>query len=225
MSSLRFIIKAIKRTRIGIELSNTVKFNVGLARREDVDYFNLICGIASLLGFILTVANVFPTHANIRNSFTIFATGCFFGGLVGGVKGFVINFPQNPVSSGILLFYIISGVGLLFTLLAGLISNEKERRQECFNVVGCGFVGLLIAGFIILLGHAAGTAPSVDRERFPLDDLLVVADLNLSKGNMDRAIQELELFISYCPSSDLRADAAKKKIEQLKKMQAEKLFH
>lgn len=81
-----------------------------------MQYFTIISGIASILGFILSVANIFPAQARVRNYITIFIIGSF----IGGIKNISINFSENPVSSGILLFFIMCLVGLFFVLLAAL---------------------------------------------------------------------------------------------------------
>ena len=183
-----------------------------------MQYFTIISGIASILGFILTVANIFPAQAKVRNYITIFAIGSFIGSFIGSVKNISINFPENPVSSGILLFFIMCLVGLFFVLLAALFSEDKEKRSECFTVVGNGFGVLVIAGMIILFGIGLSKLPP--DEDVSLDELLTISDINVNKGNLDRAILQLDLFARRCLSNDPRKEAALKKIAELKSQQS-----
>lgn len=188
-----------------------------------MQYFTIISGLASILGFILTVSNIFPLHAKTRNYFTIFAFGSFIGSFIGGIKNININFPENPVSSGILLFYIMCLTGLFFVLLTALFSEDKEKRSECFSVVAGGFVILVFVGMIILFGIGLGkVAPN---EEIPLDDLLAISEVNVNKGNLDRAINELDLFARRCPANDTRKEAALKRIEELKNQQSKSIVN
>lgn len=188
-----------------------------------MQYFTIISGIASILGFILTIANVFPTHTRIRNYITIFVIGSFIGSFVGSIKNININFPENPVSSGILLFFILSLIGLFFLLLAAIFSEDKEKIEAFLGMAGAGFGTLVLAGMIILFGIGLGkVAPN---EEIPLDDLLAISEINVNKGNLDRAINELDLFERRCPADDVRKDAALKRIEELKNQQSKSIVN
>lgn len=186
-----------------------------------MQYFTIISGVASILGFILTVANIFPTQTKVRNYITIFAIGSFIGSFVGSIKNININFPTNPLGTGILLFYILSLIGLFAIVLAAIFSNDKEKRSEFLSIVGDGFGLLVFVGMFILLFSGIFMGATEDaKSAVSLDELLVLSDANVNKGNLDRAMKQLEMFSNRCASDDPRKEATVKKIEELKNQQS-----
>lgn len=185
-----------------------------------MQYFTIISGIASILGFILTVTNIFPSHAKVRNYVTIFVIGTFIGSFIGSIKNININFPESPISAGILLFYILSLIGLFFLVIAAIFTEEKEKREDFLSVAGMGFGTLVFVGMLILIGIGLGFTMSNVVSDVPLDDILTIAEINVSKGNLDTAIKELDLFARSCPSDDSRKAAALKRIKELKNQQS-----
>ncbi|MDD5108791.1 MAG: hypothetical protein PHC29_04710 [Candidatus Omnitrophica bacterium] len=99
-----------------------------------------------------------------------------------------------------------------------LFLEDKEKRSKCFGVVGSGFGVLVFIGMIILFGIGLSKVPP--NEDVSLDELLTISDINVNKGNFDRAILQLDLFARRCSSDDPRKEAALKKITELKKQQS-----
>ena len=130
-------------------------------------YFNWLVGVASLLGFVLTLANQFPKHAIIRNYITIFCFGALAGSFLGGIKHIDVALPNNPATFGILLFYVACLVGWGILLIAAISTADKEKRQHFLQIIGSGFRVLVFVGLIILFGYmgfpsliTSGTAPT-----------------------------------------------------------------
>ena len=124
-------------------------------------YVNWLVGLASLLSFVLTLANLFPKHALIRNYITIFCFGALVGSLLGGVKHIDVALPNNPATFGILLFYVASLSGLGILLIAAVATGDKEKRERFLQMIGSGFAVLLVVGVLISLMYAMITMSPV----------------------------------------------------------------
>jgi len=171
--------------------------------------FFYIAGIASLLGLILQVLDAFPEYREVRKIIFFMVLGVFIGTILSSLQRISFKFDV-PIST----YYIL----LLFALLIisslaiiGSFTKDYSTRMHIFTASGLGLSALLI----FLFGYAIYTT-NINKPYITNDELMILADKNMEKGNIDRAITILEILKQELYPGDPRIKMLDEKINELK---------
>ena len=178
--------------------------------------FTYIAGIATILGLLIQIKDVFPQHRETRKNVLFIILGLFIGTLIGSLQKINVTFAVPMSGSQLLIGAII--IVVFVVLISAVFTDNNEKRMQLFGVSGAG-AGLL---FVILFGlfalqSPAATSRSVDK--ITNDELLLLADTNKEKGNFERSIYFLEEIKEDLNSADPRYEILARKISGVKKLQ------
>ena len=180
----------------------------------DIGLFTYITGIATLLGFVLQFRDVFPEHRELRKKVVLVIMGVFVGTLLGALQRVNVT-----VAAPLTWFPVLVGALLLMLfiiLLGALFAQEKERRKELYIAFGWLLVAVLI---VLLVGWLATRESLKETKSLSTDELLILVDSNVSKGNYDAAIRWLECIRDRVSRLDQRFESATERIDELKRKQ------
>ena len=82
-----------------------------------MNIFIYITGIASLLGLVLQLKDVFPKYQNLRKNILLVVLGTFIGSLVGGIR--IVQVNLSTQKSLIEVLALVIGIGLC--ILIGIL--------------------------------------------------------------------------------------------------------
>ncbi len=180
----------------------------------DIGLFTYITGIATLLGFVLQFRDVFPDHRELRKTVVLVIMGVFAGTLLGALQRVNVTVATPLTWFPVLVAALLL---ILFIILVGaLFAQEKERRKELYIAFGWFLVAVL---FVLLIGPLVTRELPKETQSLSTDELLILVDSNLSKGNYDAAIRWLECIRDRVSRQDPRFESATKRIDELKQKQ------
>ena len=178
----------------------------------DISPFTYIAGIASVLGFILQVFNVFPKYGQLRKSLLLVILGFFAGSILGTFDSSSIVFKFE-----ITRFTLLMGVFVLVIvgfLVSAAFTNDLYKRNQLFGVAG---VGTIIFIFVLLFGSLATLeTPMQEKSKLTISELISLAEDAEHKGNYDRAIMHLESVKSRLGTGDPRLPKIEEMIDETK---------
>lgn len=186
----------------------------------DLNYFTYITGIASLLGFILQVFDVFPKHAQFRKSLFLVVLGIFIGSILNAIDASKIEFTFKV--SGYVLLLSVFIVVIVGFLIAGAMTDDTERRGEMFGVAGAGFAAfflVLFFGFLFTLLPERSHYSENDISILTTNELISLSDYSKSKGDIEREIFHLETIKNRFDKNDERYIKIEERIKQEKSIQ------
>ncbi|MCG8096881.1 MAG: hypothetical protein JAZ17_25200 [Candidatus Thiodiazotropha endolucinida] len=186
----------------------------------DLTYFAYISGVASLLGFMLQVFDVFPTHADIRKSLFLLALGIFIGTIFNAMDASEIEVTFK--ASGYVILVSVLLLITIIALIAGAMMEDKERRGELFAVSGVSsfiFMLVLIFGYIFSSISSSVDSENVEKSRLTTNELLLLADSAMAQGDYEREIMHLETLKNRFYIEDIRRKKLEERIGQAKDKQ------
>jgi hypothetical protein len=180
----------------------------------DIGLFTYVTGIATLLGFVLQIRDVFPEHRELRKSIVLVIMGIFVGTLLGTLQRINVTIVAPltwfPVLVAVLLL-------ILFVILVGaLFAQENQRRKQLYIAFSWFLIAVLV---VLLVGTLITRESPKDTESLSVDELLILVDSNVSRGNYDAAIRWLEFIRAKVSMNDPRSHSAAKRIVELKQKQ------
>jgi drug/metabolite transporter (DMT)-like permease len=176
----------------------------------EISYFAYITGIASFLGFILQIFDVFPRHAGLRKSVFLLVLGMFIGTLLNAINA--LNLEFNIKISGYTLLVSVFFLAIIGFLIAGALMRDPHRRQELFAIAGVGFAVFIVVLFIGFLMTGNLNSPTIEKTRLTISELLELADSSENMGDFDRALMHLETVKSRLEQDDSRMEKIEKRI-------------
>ena len=182
-----------------------------------INYFAYITGIASLLGFILQIFDVFPKHAEFRKSAFLFIFGVFIGSFIKALDA-----SQIKVDFSLSGYSVLVGVFILVIvgfLIAAAYMSDSSRRKELFGVSGIGFFVLMIILFAGTLMNRSCTSPEIEKSRLTINELILLVDSAEQRKDFDRAIMHLETIKNQLEANDQRNKSIDERIASDKTLQ------
>ena len=184
----------------------------------NIGIFTYIAGIATILGLLIQIKDVFPQHRETRKNVIFIILGLFIGTLIGSLQRINVTFAVPMSGSHLLVGAVI--IVVFVVLISAIFTVNNEKRMQLFGVSGAGAGLLFVILFGLLLLHSpAATSRSVDK--ITNDELLLLADTNKEKGNFERSIYFLEEIKEDLNSADPRYEILEGKISGLKKLQVQ----
>lgn len=186
----------------------------------DLNYFTYITGVASLLGFILQIFDIFPKHAGVRKSLFLFIFGIFIGTTLNALDASKIEISFK-LSGYVLLVSVLLAVVIGF-LVVGSMMEDSDRRVELFTISGVGtfaFFVILFFGFLLTAFSSDGVSPNAEKARLTTNELIELADAAKEKGDYDRELMHLETLQNRFLSDDVRYKKIEERITQEKSKQ------
>lgn len=177
----------------------------------EIGIFTYVVGILTILGFFLQIINIFPNYRSYIKHTAILFLGITIGTIIGTLQkaSIYLQFPITGIN--LLVGSIIIIIGAL--VLIGAFDKDPQKRQEIFTVT---FFGMLLL-VTILLGHCIAKTESYREPYYTNDEVEILAEENLERGNTDRAISLYEILSNRIDSNDPRKKYFKEKIEDIKK--------
>jgi len=183
--------------------------------------FTYISGVITVLGFLLQLRDVFPTHREARKIILLLVTGAFVGSIIGSLQAtqLVIQTPDNLL---VLIGYIalIALLALLLlTSIGFLLTENKDRKETLSKFIANGFGAALLLGFVVALTSGMmSSAPDMS-----VDDFILLSKHRIQIDDFDGAINMLEKAQSKLSSSDSRTVLLYQEIQSIKKLQIDQL--
>lgn len=184
----------------------------------DVGIFTYITGIATLLGLLIQLTDIFPHHREARKSLVLIVVGLFAGTLIGTFQKISVTLAFPLTGLYVLVGAIIAVVFVL--LIAATLTSDKEKRNQLFRASGVGTLLL----FLILFGQLMLTSPAATSrsfDRISNDELLTLSKSSEEKGNIERSIYLLDIVLKGVSSNDPRHRILQERIADLKNRQIE----
>ncbi len=180
----------------------------------DIGLFTYITGIATLLGFVLQFRDVFPAHRELRKNVVLVIMGVFVGTLLGALQRVSITVAAPLTWFPILVAALLL---ILFIILVGaLFAQENERRKQLYIAFGWFLTAILL---VLLVGNMLTRKWPKETQSLSTDEILILVDSNVSKGNYDAAIHWLECIRDRVSRRDPRFTSATRRIDELKQKQ------
>ena len=185
----------------------------------DLSNFTIVTGLASLLGFVIQLADLFPRHQDLRTITVTLVCGVFLGSLFSAFDASNISFSFTITPYVLLVGSIV--MALLIVLLTAVFSYDRSKRGEMYGVLSFGALFL----FFMLI---AGSIPSIDHEGdrirneksgLSISELLKLSDISLDSGNYDRALMHLETVKRRLEETDSRHAKIIARIKEVKELQ------
>ena len=150
--------------------------------------FTYIAGIATILGFILQIRDVFPTHREARKSLLLLVCGVFIGSIIGSIRGIYISIqtPKNPLLMLAIIVLIVWALVLIWVAVFCLLTKDSKRREFLTN-----FLIVCLIGFgAMMLFTALAYAPAFDpvTKNLEVGEILHLSNTHVENRNNDRAI-------------------------------------
>jgi hypothetical protein len=182
-----------------------------------MNFFNYITGIASILGLVLQIRDVFPKHRNLRKNILLLILGTFIGSLIGGLKQVQVNISTQQSPTEIIALVIGTGSFVIIGLIIiGLIFIKDEKKQNNLGVAL--FFLLFFFAFIIPISKPIGNKLEKN-ENFNLDEIKSLVDMHETNKNFERSIELLEIMKSMIKKDDIRIESINSRVESIKKKQ------
>lgn len=182
--------------------------------------FTIVTGLASLVGFILQIKDIFPKYRRYYSAATFILFGVTIGFGLNSLTGTTIHLPASLSPRNIIGILLFGGSGLLifFCFAAAAMLGNQERRSELSRI------GSAVSGFLIfLLMFFTNTFfPPTQQEReqvFTYDEQVGCAVSAASNQNFDRALIILDHAIVDLGSGDPRREIAEKLKAQIRLQQ------
>lgn len=184
--------------------------------------FTIITGVASLVGFILQIKDIFPKYRRYYTAatFTLFGVTIGFG--LNALTATTIQLPASLSPRNIVGILLFGGSGMLiFSCFAacGLLSNP-ERRSE-LSKIGSAVSGFLI--FLLMFFVNTFFPPSVVSQPpvFTYDEHIECAIKAAKQQNFDHSISILDSAVTNLTieSSDKRREAVERLKTQIRDQQ------
>ena len=180
----------------------------------NLSYFTYVTGIASLLGLLLQVFNIFQKYRKVRDSISLIVFGVFLGSFIKAFdsSSIKIDFPIDGYTIIVAIFVLV----ILSSLVTAFIIKDSDRRDGLFAVAGIAF-------FVFIFVLAAGSgiksrnlSIEEDKKRLNISEILLLADDNEKRTNYDRAITHLESVKNRLGIDDPRWKVIEERIKELK---------
>ena len=179
-------------------------------------YLTYITGIATLLGFVLQLKDVFPQHREARKGILYVCFGVFIGSIVGAINSIDIKLSHDYGLVSIVLVgvLIIIALALVVMTFIAFNSSEHNQRSDLFNGVGFG-----VFIFFCILGALAFSTSGIKGpdDKYSSAEKMVMAKYNLENKNYERAISLYRSSVIYFQVDDPRKQKVMAIIEQAKK--------
>lgn len=172
-----------------------------------VDPFTLVTGIASLLGFVLQVFDVFPRFSKLRHSAFLLFLGVFLGGLIRTIDPSGIKLTLELGGFAVLVAFF--GGGILLLLIIAAFTSDYRKRGEFLGASGVGFFAFIL--FLMFGGVMSGAAenPAIEKQRLTVSELQDLTEKALRVEDSERAVMHLRTI-----EGRLQKDAGRRKIVQ-----------
>lgn len=183
----------------------------------DIGYFTYITGIASLLGLLLQVFDIFKEHKQLRNSASLLTAGVFLGSIIGALDTSTIKVDIS--FGGYEILVAIAIIILTSAVLYYMITNDDEKQVSLLPIIFGGTIGLFM---LLTFGASRGKnndyRSHIDlmNSKLTVGELLVIAETNETNQDYDRAIMHLENAQQRLKVDDPRKQALTEKIDTLK---------
>jgi len=182
-------------------------------------YLTYITGIATLLGLVLQLKDVFPTHREARRGILYVCFGVFIGSLVGAINSIDIKLSDDYgiVSLVLISVLVVVALSLIVMTFMAFNTNDAQQRRDLFNSIGPG----IFVFFIMLFAIALSTSSIQKDERYSIGEEMAMAKHNLDKKNCERAISLYRSSVVDLNQGDPRKVKVKKIIEKAQKDMAD----
>jgi hypothetical protein len=109
--------------------------------------FTIVTGVASLLGFILQIKDIFPKYRRYYTAATFILFGVTIGFGLNTLTGTTIQLPASLSPRNLIGILLFGGAGVLifFCFTAAALIGNPERRSELSRI------GSAVSGFLIFL--------------------------------------------------------------------------
>ncbi|OHB50106.1 MAG: hypothetical protein A2Y10_14265 [Planctomycetes bacterium GWF2_41_51] len=180
-----------------------------------MNLFTYITGIASLIGLVLQIKDVFPKYKNLRQSLLFLIIGMCFGTILGGIQLLQLNlFLPEVQSTGEFLKTILVCAAILMVfilVIAGIFTNGHE---------GYFVFAVFLSFFLIPIVSSMNTTKESEKiSNLNIGDLKLLEDHYEKNENYERCIIILEEMKSELSRNDPRKKVIIQKIDEIKMKQ------
>lgn len=180
------------------------------------DVLTWFTGLATLVGFVVQVFDLFPRFAKQRDVIVLLLVGVFVGSSLRAFDSAKITFDIT-ITIGVAFLVVITAV-ILLSLLAAAFSSDARRRGEFYGVAALALLPLFVAVL------AVGAAPQKDRqelekERLNVSELNLLAARAAELGDSERAVMHLNTALDRFELKDPRRQVLQSRIDALRDSQ------
>ncbi len=179
--------------------------------------FTIVTGLASLVGFILQIKDIFPKYRRYYTAATFILFGVTIGFGLNSLTGTTIHLPASLSPRNIIGILLFGGSGVLifFCFAAAAMLSNPDRRSELSRI------GSAVSGFLIfmLLFFINTFFPPTQQEReqvFTYDEQVTCAVNAASHQNFDRALVILDHAVAGLGLGDPRREIVDKLKAQIR---------
>ncbi|OEU69684.1 MAG: hypothetical protein BA863_05540 [Desulfovibrio sp. S3730MH75] len=181
----------------------------------DIGIFTYIAGFATVIALILQIKDSFPAHREVRKAIFYISLGAFIGVILGSLQSATINMGFEISGFSLLVGAILLIMGIL--IIGAITANDTQKRSHLLEASGIGVLALI---FVLLFGGMMTMGnPYREKEKLTIDELVIVAEKQISNKNYDRAIFAYETIKNRLGSKDERVLIIKDKISAIKQLQ------
>lgn len=182
--------------------------------------FTIVTGLASVVGFILQIKDIFPKYRRYYTAATFVLFGVTIGFGLNSLTGTTVHLPASLSPRNIIGILLFGGSGVLifFCFTAAAMLGNPERRSELSRI------GSAVSGFLIflLLFFINTFFPPTQEEReqiFTYDEQVACAVTAVSHQNFDRALVILDNAVAGLGLGDSRREIVDKLKTQIRSQQ------
>lgn len=183
----------------------------------NVDSFNYITGIATLIGLLFQFKDVFPEHRETRKTVVVLVTGIFVGTLISTARGIKVEMGGSIQTSQVVVFAVVCV--LVLACIVVLFTNDQARRNDIYPLIAGGVIVVLV----IMFGQAIASAQNSNTERelnqVSLEEIMQLANAASLHGNYQRALLWLDSAKSRVASDTEQLQSIEKREQDIRKKQ------
>lgn len=183
----------------------------------NVDAFNYITGVATLVGLFFQFKDLFPEHRETRKTVVVLVTGIFIGTLLSTARGIKVDLspsiqPTQIVVVAIVFVLVIACVIVMFT-------KDQARQNNIYPLIGFGTLVLL--GILFAQGLSSTTERNSDQEQkqISLEEIMQLANTANAHGDYQRALLWLEAAQTRVVGNSEQFEAVKKREQDIRNKQ------
>lgn len=183
----------------------------------NIDVFNYITGVATLVGLFFQFKDLFPEHREVRKTIVILVTGIFIGTMLSTIKGIKVDIGASVQLADIVIIALVC-ILMLATTVA-IFTTDQVRRNDTYGLLFGGAV--LLVGILLFKGLAAVGETNADREQkqINLEEIVQLANTASTHGDYQRALLWLDAAKSRVINDPERSQAIEKRERDVRKKQ------
>jgi uncharacterized membrane protein YecN with MAPEG domain len=183
-------------------------------------YFNYFASILTVVGFVITLSDVWKQFVPLKRVIQNIAFGVFLGAIIGTLISakYAINFSEYGAIGAILVLLLAAmAIAAAASVYIGVIHGDANRRSEGFR---SGWAILTLALMVMFWLNSSSITGGDEAKKLAADEAVAAAKWDIANGNTDRGINLLNDAISKFPINDPRRKAIDELIANAKKEEA-----